>query len=228
MSRVGTALVTAHDVRVLGEEVDDLAFPFVPPLRADDDCCGHLFYVQRRRVGSAQWETHARAKPACPPMRRPASGHVGAPTMTVAGTARSLGTAQEFGRSGVLSCGGGEGRKLVYHRGRGRARRRPVSAPFLSAAQDSRECGVLAFDGWIPRSPVSPAQRGDGQTASPSPRRRHRKKSRLSGVFLYGWGRGAVARTPPATSHQAAATPVSPAPSRSTRTACPRRHRNVP
>ena len=33
----GPALVAAHDVRLLGEQVDDLALALVAPLRADDD-----------------------------------------------------------------------------------------------------------------------------------------------------------------------------------------------
>ena len=35
--RVRAALVTADDIRVLREQVDDLALAFVSPLRADDD-----------------------------------------------------------------------------------------------------------------------------------------------------------------------------------------------
>ena len=38
---VGAALVAADEVGMLGEQVDDLALPLVPPLRADDDCGGH-------------------------------------------------------------------------------------------------------------------------------------------------------------------------------------------
>ena len=41
VSGVGAALVAAHDVRVLGEQVDDLALPFVAPLCADDYGGGH-------------------------------------------------------------------------------------------------------------------------------------------------------------------------------------------
>ena len=39
--RVGAALVADDDVRVLGEQVDDLALPLVAPLRPDDDGGGH-------------------------------------------------------------------------------------------------------------------------------------------------------------------------------------------
>ena len=38
---VGTALVAAHEVGMLGEQIDDLALALVSPLRADDDCRGH-------------------------------------------------------------------------------------------------------------------------------------------------------------------------------------------
>ena len=39
---VRAALVAAHEIRVLREQVDDLALAFVSPLRADDDCRWHL------------------------------------------------------------------------------------------------------------------------------------------------------------------------------------------
>jgi hypothetical protein len=41
VARIGAALVAAHEVGVLGEQVDDLALALVPPLRADNDCGGH-------------------------------------------------------------------------------------------------------------------------------------------------------------------------------------------
>ena len=40
--RVRTALVAADDVRVLRQQVDDLALAFVTPLRADDHGRGHV------------------------------------------------------------------------------------------------------------------------------------------------------------------------------------------
>ena len=52
---VGAALVAADEVGVPREQVDDLAFPLVAPLRADDHGRGHVtqFYTQlrRRQVG---------------------------------------------------------------------------------------------------------------------------------------------------------------------------------
>ena len=39
---VGPALIAAHDVRILGEQVDDLALALVAPLRADHDGRWHL------------------------------------------------------------------------------------------------------------------------------------------------------------------------------------------
>ena len=39
---VRAALIAAHEIRVLREQVDDLALAFVSPLRADDDCRWHL------------------------------------------------------------------------------------------------------------------------------------------------------------------------------------------
>src|SRR5207302_8520314 len=91
-----------------------------------------------------------------------------------AGTSRSVGTAQEIARSGVLTLRWGRGAQTRPSPRAGAGTPQTRLRPFLSAVQDSRESGVLASDGWIPRSPVSPAQRGAGQTASPSPRRRHR------------------------------------------------------
>ncbi len=42
---VRAALVAAHDVGVLGEQVDDLALAFVAPLRAHDHGSGHVTEV---------------------------------------------------------------------------------------------------------------------------------------------------------------------------------------
>ena len=42
---VRAALIAAHDVRLLGEQVDDLALPFVAPLRTDDYGRGHGWEV---------------------------------------------------------------------------------------------------------------------------------------------------------------------------------------
>src|SRR3954471_16718669 len=39
--RVRPAVVAAHEIRVAREQVDDLALPFVAPLRADDHGRGH-------------------------------------------------------------------------------------------------------------------------------------------------------------------------------------------
>ena len=39
---VGTALIAAHHIRLLGEQVDDLALAFVAPLRADHYGRGHF------------------------------------------------------------------------------------------------------------------------------------------------------------------------------------------
>ena len=41
VARVRPAVVTANDVRVLGEQVDDLALALVSPLRPDDHGRGH-------------------------------------------------------------------------------------------------------------------------------------------------------------------------------------------
>jgi hypothetical protein len=41
MARIGAALVAAHEIGVLGEQIDDLALALVSPLRADDDCRRH-------------------------------------------------------------------------------------------------------------------------------------------------------------------------------------------
>jgi hypothetical protein len=45
---VGAALVAAHDVGVLGEQVDDLALPLVAPLGADDHGCWHRLELSGR------------------------------------------------------------------------------------------------------------------------------------------------------------------------------------
>ena len=37
VARIRSALVSGHDIDVLGEHVDDLPLPFVAPLTADDD-----------------------------------------------------------------------------------------------------------------------------------------------------------------------------------------------
>src|SRR5581483_6992767 len=50
VARVGAALVAADDVRTLREQVDDLAFPLVAPLRANDDGRRHGW-----SVGQASW-----------------------------------------------------------------------------------------------------------------------------------------------------------------------------
>ena len=45
----GPALVAAHEVGLLGEQVDDLAFPLVAPLRPDDHGRGHVAHSRTRR-----------------------------------------------------------------------------------------------------------------------------------------------------------------------------------
>ncbi len=45
---VGTALVAAYEVGLLGQQVDDLPFALVAPLRADDDRGGHVAAVLQR------------------------------------------------------------------------------------------------------------------------------------------------------------------------------------
>jgi hypothetical protein len=47
MAGVRAALVPADEVRVAGEQVDDLALAFVAPLRADDDGGGHRRELSR-------------------------------------------------------------------------------------------------------------------------------------------------------------------------------------
>ena len=66
VARVGAALVAADEVRMLGEQIDDLALALVPPLRADDDCRGHEGSVcqkvrlyQESRRGRVVREGHA-------------------------------------------------------------------------------------------------------------------------------------------------------------------------
>ena len=39
VSRIMAARIASHDVEALGENVNDLAFAFVAPLRADNHCC---------------------------------------------------------------------------------------------------------------------------------------------------------------------------------------------
>src|SRR6185503_14415072 len=50
---IRAALVAAHDIRLLGEQVDDLALAFVAPLRADHDGRGHRRRVARPSVGES-------------------------------------------------------------------------------------------------------------------------------------------------------------------------------
>jgi hypothetical protein len=47
VSGVGAALVAAHDVGALGEQVDDLALPLVSPLRPHDHGRGHAEEIRR-------------------------------------------------------------------------------------------------------------------------------------------------------------------------------------
>jgi hypothetical protein len=42
VTRVGAALIAAHEVRLLREQVDDLALPFVSPLRTYDHYRRHV------------------------------------------------------------------------------------------------------------------------------------------------------------------------------------------
>ena len=59
---VVAALVAHDDLGVLGEEVDDLAFPFVAPLRADDDDVRHgaAYTLRLRRAGWQRYWTPQR------------------------------------------------------------------------------------------------------------------------------------------------------------------------
>ncbi len=41
VSGIGTALIARHDVGLLREHVNDLAFPFIAPLGANDDAYAH-------------------------------------------------------------------------------------------------------------------------------------------------------------------------------------------
>src|SRR4029078_5854840 len=82
---VRAALVAADEVGVLRQQVDDLALAFVPPLRADNHGRGH------QASPGAQWISPGRTSEArASSRRRPSSGRLGAPTITVAGTRRSL------------------------------------------------------------------------------------------------------------------------------------------
>ena len=68
VSGVRAALVAADDVRVLREQVDDLALPFVSPLRPDDD---------GRRHGEQSRRRSRLSPPRRPPARRGSNGRAG-------------------------------------------------------------------------------------------------------------------------------------------------------
>jgi hypothetical protein len=80
---------------VLGEQVDDLSLAFVSPLGADNYGRWHRFSF------SALVKTDARAKPAHPLRRRPSSGRLGAPTITVVGTSKK--SARKVGYWGMFT-----------------------------------------------------------------------------------------------------------------------------
>src|SRR5205823_9808 len=85
VARVRPAVVAADEIGMLGKQVDDLALALVAPLRAYNDGCGHQLSP------GAQWVSRGRAgKARTSSKRRPASGRLGAPTITVAGTSQSL------------------------------------------------------------------------------------------------------------------------------------------
>ena len=63
---VRAALVAAHDIRVLGEQVDDLALAFVTPLRPDDHGRGHPASLEAPAVGHC---ASAPASKGCPAPR---------------------------------------------------------------------------------------------------------------------------------------------------------------
>jgi hypothetical protein len=48
MTGVIASLKAYHDICIFGEEVDDLALAFVPPLSSDDCDVGHLFISDLR------------------------------------------------------------------------------------------------------------------------------------------------------------------------------------
>ena len=50
---VRAALVAAHEVGLLGEQVDDLALSLVAPLRPDDHGRGHMSHSRMRRAGAS-------------------------------------------------------------------------------------------------------------------------------------------------------------------------------
>src|SRR5205085_7043441 len=70
MARVRAALVAADEIRVLGEQVDDLALALVAPLRTHDDSGRHgdrRFCLIGRRAGLATASTrHAAPEPGHP------------------------------------------------------------------------------------------------------------------------------------------------------------------
>ena len=54
MAGVITALKADDNVRVVGEEIDDLAFAFVAPLGADDCNVGHVLGIRQQAIGTRQ------------------------------------------------------------------------------------------------------------------------------------------------------------------------------
>src|SRR5207244_7238609 len=88
VTRVGPALVAADEIGILRKQVDDLALPLISPLRADYDCCWHSIEESNQDCGGRAVVLNGRASRArTSSYAAPASRPLGAPTMTVAGTA---------------------------------------------------------------------------------------------------------------------------------------------
>ena len=62
VARVRAALVAADEVRVLGEQIDDLPLALVAPLRTDDDCRGHGRSVCQKPSATLLGRESARAR----------------------------------------------------------------------------------------------------------------------------------------------------------------------
>ncbi len=69
VARIVAALETDHDIGLLRQPVDDLAFSFVAPLGADDDDIGHSQVFPLQLIASQQHDTFRKTGPAlgqCP------------------------------------------------------------------------------------------------------------------------------------------------------------------
>ena len=161
---VRAALVAADEIRVLREQVDDLALAFVAPLRADDDGRWHL---PKCRAGGRATSLRAQAWPDDDPDGRSGVGKSGHPAAAVAirfttlcpygrarravfrpsPTRRSPAAPRAARRARRARCGRA-GRGTCRRAGRGRAGRRtsspssPRAASSVDAARaDDRERG---------------------------------------------------------------------------------------